>query len=67
MLGFERRLTHLDGRTITLSRTGTTQPGEVEVIEGEGVRILAPQLFCESDLLLLDAIVHGHSAGGHVH
>ncbi|ADV24599.1 chaperone regulator [Cryptococcus gattii Ru294] len=37
LLGFERRLTHLDGRTITLSRTGTTQPGEVEVIEGEGM------------------------------
>lgn len=67
LLGFERRLTHLDGRTITLSRTGTTQPGEVEVIEGEGVRILAFQLFCESDSVLLDAIVHGHSARRHVY
>lgn len=67
LLGFERRLTHLDGRTITLSRTGTTQPGEVEVIEGEGVRILAFQLFCESDAVLLDAIVHGHSARRHVY
>lgn len=37
LLGFERNLTHLDGRTITIKRDGTTQPGEVEVIEGEGV------------------------------
>lgn len=28
---------HLDGRIINLSRTGTTQPDEVEVVEGEGV------------------------------
>lgn len=31
-------MTHLDGRTINLKRRGTTQPGEVEVVEGEGVR-----------------------------
>ncbi|WVQ85189.1 hypothetical protein IAT38_007354 [Cryptococcus sp. DSM 104549] len=37
LLGFERNLTHLDGRKITLSRRGTTQPGEVEVVEGEGM------------------------------
>ncbi|KAI9633139.1 uncharacterized protein MKK02DRAFT_39117 [Dioszegia hungarica] len=37
LLGFERNLTHLDGRTITVKRDGTTQPGEVEVIEGEGM------------------------------
>jgi len=30
-------MTHLDGRTIPLSRKGTTQPNEVEVVEGEGV------------------------------
>jgi DnaJ-class molecular chaperone len=36
-LGFERNVTHLDGRTITIGRSGTTQPGEVEVIEGEGM------------------------------
>lgn len=30
-------MTHLDGRTIPISRKGTTQPNEVEVIEGEGV------------------------------
>ncbi|WRT63412.1 uncharacterized protein IL334_000317 [Kwoniella shivajii] len=37
LLGFERNLTHLDGRTITIGRKGTTQPGEVEVVEGEGM------------------------------
>lgn len=37
LLGFERNLTSLDGRTIAVRRDGTTQPGEVEVIEGEGV------------------------------
>ncbi|RXK42649.1 chaperone DnaJ [Tremella mesenterica] len=37
LLGFERNLTHLDGRTISIQRKGTTQPGEVEVIEGEGM------------------------------
>lgn len=37
LLGFERTMTHLDGRTITVKRDGTTQPGEVEVMEGEGV------------------------------
>lgn len=39
LLGFERNVTTLDGRTVGISRTGTTQPGEVEVIEGEGVSI----------------------------
>ena len=39
LLGFERTKTHLDGRTIPLSRKGTTQPNEVEVIEGEGVSL----------------------------
>ncbi|RSH88403.1 DnaJ- protein scj1 [Apiotrichum porosum] len=37
LLGFERNLTTLDGRVIPLARGGTTQPGEVEVIEGEGM------------------------------
>lgn len=27
LLGFEHKLTHLDGRNITLSREGVTQPG----------------------------------------
>ena len=40
LLGFERNLTHLDGRTVKVGRRGTTQPGEVEVVEGEGVSLL---------------------------
>lgn len=32
-------MTHLDGRKINIGRTGTTQPGEVEVVEGEGVSL----------------------------
>lgn len=39
MLGFERNLTHLDGRTITLKREGVTQPGFVQTIKGEGMPI----------------------------
>lgn len=30
-------MTTLDDRVITISREGTTQPNEVEVIEGEGM------------------------------
>lgn len=30
-------MTTLDDRVITISRDGTTQPNEVEVIEGEGM------------------------------
>ncbi|ORX35044.1 hypothetical protein BD324DRAFT_633722 [Kockovaella imperatae] len=37
LLGFKRTLTHLDGRSINIGRAGTTQPGEVEVVEGEGM------------------------------
>ena len=37
LLGFSRTLVHLDGRKFNIGREGTTQPGEVEVVEGEGV------------------------------
>ncbi|KAA1467490.1 DnaJ-domain-containing protein [Dentipellis sp. KUC8613] len=37
LLGFERNLTHLDGRTIQLVRKGVTQPGFVQTIKGEGM------------------------------
>ena len=30
-------MTHLDGRTLELKRTGVTQPGYVQVIKGEGM------------------------------
>ena len=39
LLGFERVLTHLDGRKIKLTRTKITKPGEVEKIRGEGMPI----------------------------
>jgi hypothetical protein len=45
-------MTHLDGRTIPLSRKGTTQPNEVEVIEGEGVSLLSFTFGILSRLLL---------------
>ncbi|KAF8920316.1 DnaJ-domain-containing protein [Mucidula mucida] len=37
LLGFDRNLTHLDGHLVRLQRSGVTQPGFVEVIEGEGM------------------------------
>ncbi|KAH9599556.1 DnaJ domain [Trypanosoma melophagium] len=37
LLGFERRLTHLDGHSVTLSATGVTQHGDQQTIEGEGM------------------------------
>ncbi|KAB5591899.1 DnaJ-related protein spj1 [Ceratobasidium theobromae] len=39
LLGFERNITHLDGRIVTLKRTNVTQPGYVQTIEGEGMPI----------------------------
>ncbi|KXN89110.1 hypothetical protein AN958_06311 [Leucoagaricus sp. SymC.cos] len=37
LLGFERNLTHLDGHVVPLFRKGVTQPGFVQVINGEGM------------------------------
>lgn len=37
LLGFTRKITHLDGHDLTISRKAVTQPGFVEVIEGEGM------------------------------
>ncbi|KAG6331942.1 hypothetical protein ID866_7149 [Astraeus odoratus] len=39
LLGFERNLTHLDGHNLELNRDGVTQPGYVQVIEGEGMPV----------------------------
>lgn len=39
LLGFEREITHLDGRIIKLQRTKITRPGEVEKIRGEGMPV----------------------------
>ncbi|KAJ7903536.1 hypothetical protein B0H14DRAFT_2665304 [Mycena olivaceomarginata] len=37
LLGFDRNLTHLDGHLVRLQRKGVTQPGFVQIIEGEGM------------------------------
>lgn len=37
LLGFEREVTLLDGKMVRLERTGTTQPGFIEVLKGQGV------------------------------
>ncbi|KAH9849717.1 DnaJ-domain-containing protein [Lenzites betulinus] len=39
LLGFERNLTHLDGHIVELARHGVTQPGYVQVIQGEGMPV----------------------------
>lgn len=39
LLGFEKEITHLDGRLIKLSRTKITRPGEIEKIRGEGMPV----------------------------
>lgn len=39
LLGFEKEITHLDGRIITISRNKITRPGEVEKIRGEGMPV----------------------------
>lgn len=40
LLGFEKELTQLDGRKITLNRKGKiTKPGEVDKIRGEGMPV----------------------------
>lgn len=37
LLGFSRKVTHLDGHDLKFGRTAVTQPGFVEMIEGEGM------------------------------
>ncbi|KAH9928309.1 DnaJ-domain-containing protein [Fomitopsis serialis] len=37
LLGFERNLTHLDGHVVQIKRDVVTQPGFVEVVDGEGM------------------------------
>jgi DnaJ-class molecular chaperone len=40
LLGFERTLSHLDGREIIINREGKiTKPGEIEKIMGEGMPV----------------------------
>lgn len=39
LLGFEKELTHLDGRQIKITRSKITKPGEIEKIRGEGMPV----------------------------
>lgn len=79
LLGFEHKLTHLDGRNITLSRKGVTQPGFVDVIKGEGMPVfgtdLHGDLYVEYKVVLplqlspkmrrkLDRVFNGDYSGG---
>jgi DnaJ-related protein SCJ1 len=56
LLGFDRNLTHLDGHTVRLLRTGVTQPGHVQVIKGEGMPVFEREefgdLFVEYNVVL---------------
>ena len=37
LTGFERNITHLDGRDVLLKRDGVTQPGFIQSIKNEGM------------------------------
>ena len=37
LLGFSKDVDHLDDHVVTIEKTRVTQPGEVEVIKGEGM------------------------------
>lgn len=37
LLGFKEELKHLDGRTVQVSSSGITNPGDVIVVENEGI------------------------------
>ncbi|KAG8976092.1 DnaJ- protein scj1, partial [Tulasnella sp. 427] len=56
LLGFERNITHLDGHVVRVKRTGVTQPGFVQVIEGEGMPVFESRgygdLFVEYNVVL---------------
>jgi len=56
LLGFNRNLTHLDGRIIRLERQSVTQPGYVQKIHGEGMPIFEQSghgdLFVEYNVVL---------------
>ena len=40
ILGFSRKITHLDGRQIEIEEGGITQPGSIKIVEGEGMPIM---------------------------
>lgn len=39
-MGFRKVIKHLDGREVVIERDEITQPGYIEIIEGEGMPIL---------------------------
>ena len=39
LLGFEKEITHLEGRKVKLSKNKITRPGEVEKLKGEGMPV----------------------------
>lgn len=49
LLGFERNLTHMDGRTVTVKRDGVTQTGFVSVVDNEGMPVQGTTLSEASD------------------
>ncbi|PWN20146.1 hypothetical protein BCV69DRAFT_283683 [Microstroma glucosiphilum] len=61
LLGFTDSFQHMDGRNITLSRTGVTQTGWVGTIEGEGMPIRSSKgkrgnLYVEYELVLPERV-----------
>ena len=44
LIGFEKTITHLDGRTITIRRSEVTSDGTEIRLDGEGMRLIEPDL-----------------------
>ncbi|KAI0783681.1 DnaJ-domain-containing protein [Abortiporus biennis] len=79
LLGFERNITHLDGHVLQIKRHGVTQPGFVQVIEGEGMPVFEStgygDLYIEYNVVLPKSVspsmrkrlaeaFHGHEHAG---
>jgi DnaJ-related protein SCJ1 len=43
ILGFRKVIKHLDGHEVVIEREGITQPGYIEIMEGEGMPILGSE------------------------
>jgi DnaJ-related protein SCJ1 len=52
LLGFDRNLTHMDGKTVRVVRSGTTQPGHIDVFKGEGVGFCFAALLPETSCIM---------------
>lgn len=78
LLGFEKNLTHLDGRQVTVNREGVTQPGYIIKINGEGmpiheksgefgdlfvkIKVLIPSTLTENQKLLAENLFNRRSS-----